>query len=289
MSCKARIALAGMLCLCSGCVEIEQEIHMKHDGSGTITEKISLSPRGVRLMEAADRNAGAANALSRLFTEEGFQERLKSLGEVTVEDRKEVKLTDGRRQLQNVYAFKDLNKVRLWTLPTLSYRKDAKNPRATVDGALRLKFVPEYESWGKIFRETVTVEAPLLPELRGQELMSPAERQKFLRVLPIFLDMARDLRLSIVLVAPIEDFEEPHDMLKNLSADRNRVTLFSLAGDGVIQAPVGVLHLMMNEMIGGEDLARTLAGMPGVLAPWPIEYGGRHVRFMKATPAKKKE
>ncbi|MBM4039040.1 MAG: hypothetical protein FJ290_11060 [Planctomycetes bacterium] len=279
-------ALAAALCVCSGCVEIEQEIHMNHDGSGKIVERLALSPRGVRLTEAAASSVnspGAGGPIAALFTEEGFQKRLNAMGEVTVESRQEAKLPDGRRQLQNVYTFKDVNKVRLWTLPTLGYLKGGKNSRAAADGALRLKFVPEYESWGKVYRETVTVEAPVLPDLRGQELLSPAERQKFLRVLPIFLDMTRDLRVSIVLVAPIEDFEEPQDMLKHLTAERNRVTLFRIQGDGVVQAPEGVLQLMMNEVTG------VPASVPGSLLPWPIEYGGRLVRFMKATPAKKDE
>jgi hypothetical protein len=258
-------------------VEIEQELRMNHDGSGKVVEKLALSPRGVRLMQAAGRDA-----IPALFTEESFQERLKAMGEVTVESRKETKLPDGRRQIENVYAFKDVSKIRLWTLPTLSYLKDPKSSRPAPDGALRLKFVPEYDDkWGKIFRETVFVDAPAVPDFRGQELMSPAERQKFLRVLPIFLDMARDLRVSIVLVAPIEDFEEPHDMLKALTAERNRVTLFRLEGSGLVQAPDCVLQLMMNEVTG------VPASVPGSLLPWPVEYGGRLVRFMKATPAKK--
>ncbi len=64
MSFRALAALAAVMCAGSGCVEIEQELRMNHDGSGKIVEKIALSPRGVRLMEAAARNPGAGNAIT---------------------------------------------------------------------------------------------------------------------------------------------------------------------------------------------------------------------------------
>jgi hypothetical protein len=265
-----------------GCVEIEQEVHVNHDGSGKIVEKIALSPRGVRMLEAAGREGGAAGALPALFSEEAFQERLKAMGEVTVESRQEVKLPDGRRQLQNVYTFKNIGKIRLLTVPTCSYKtKTAKELRGALDGSLRFTFRPEYSEWGRTYRETITVEAPNPPGVQGQVFMSPAERQKFIRVLPVFLDMVQDIRLSIVLVAPIEEFEEPAEMLWNLPVDRNRVTLFKVEGRELCQSPSAVLQLIMNEVTGSEA--------PGVFLPWSGIHRGRGMRFMKSTPAPKKE
>lgn len=280
-----KLAAALFLAACLGCVEIEQEIHVNHDGSGRIVEKINLSPRGARMLEGAARQAGQPARQTALFSEEVFQERLKSMGEVTLESRKEVKLPDGRIQIQATYTFRDLNKVRLWVVPTLSYKlKHTKDTRMVLDGALRMSFRPEYVSWGRIWRETVQVESPRLPPM-AQPIMSPAEREKFLRVLPIFLDMIQDLRLSIVLVAPIEEFEEPKDMLWNLPADRNRVTLFHVDGRGMSHAPSAMLQLIMDEVVD----TGVVRGAPGIFTAWPVEHGGRGMRFMKSIPAPQTE
>ncbi len=280
-----RPAMLMLVAVCLGCVEIEQEIHVNHDGSGRIVEKIALSPRGARMLAGAARQAGRAAEESALFSEECFQERLKSMGEVTLESRKQVKLPDGRTQIQATYTFKNLNKVRLWVVPTLSYKlKVGTNVRTALDGALRLSFQPEYVAWGRIWRETVQVQAPTPPPM-AQPVMSPADREKFLRVLPIFLDMIQDLRLSIVLVAPIEEFEEPKDMLWNLTADRNRVTLFKVDGRGISHAPSAMLQLIMDEVVD----TGVVRGVPGIFTAWPVEHGGRGMRFMKSIPAPQTE
>jgi hypothetical protein len=97
----------------------------------------------------------------------------------------------------------------------------------------------------------------------------------------VFVDMIQDLRLSIVLVAPIEEFEEPAEMLWNLPVDRNRVTLFKVDGREFAQNPVSLLQLITDEVTGSDA--------PGVFLPWSNIHRGRGLRFMKSTPAPKTE
>ena len=49
--------LAGVLALfgMSGCLEIDQVINLKKDGSGTITQELVMGPPGVKMPEAIGR------------------------------------------------------------------------------------------------------------------------------------------------------------------------------------------------------------------------------------------
>lgn len=71
----------------------------------------------------------------------------------------------------------------------------------------------------------------------------------------------------MTLIDPIEDFEE-RDMLTNLRADHNRVTIYYAEGDSVVHASSMILQLIMNEVIGGGDLEKNQNSMPEVFTPW---------------------
>ncbi len=275
------------LLLVCGCVDIRQDIHVNHDGSGKIVEKISVLPRGLRLIEGMKKRGGGGG-IPALLTEESFQARKAGMGEVEVESKKENMTKDGRKEIETVYTFKDLNKVNFWMVPTFGYKskiKDGNGRTATYNGALKLEFIPSYVRFGRLHRETIRINSRTTHQLVGQPFSSPTIRQKYQRVLPIFLDMIKDLRVEITVIAPIESFEEPNDMIGNVRVDRNRVTIFKMDGRNVIQSPGMVHQVLMNEVVGGGNLAKHQGSMPGVFTPWPSVHGGRWFRFMKTVPA----
>ena len=51
----AGILFLALLC---GCVDMEQEIHVNHDGSGKIVERVSVTARGYRLMQGLQMRTG---------------------------------------------------------------------------------------------------------------------------------------------------------------------------------------------------------------------------------------
>ncbi|MFC1671926.1 hypothetical protein ACFL01_02200 [Planctomycetota bacterium] len=282
-------SLSCVLCvlLICGCVDVNQVTHLEHDGSGKIVEKISVLPRGLRLLKGMEKRGGGA-AAAALLTEESFQTRLKAMGEVTVESRKDNTLKDGRREIETVYTFKDINKVNFWIVPTFGYKskiKDGNGRTHNYSGHMKLKFVPEFVSWGRIFRETITVNTRTTHGMVGQPMSSPSVKEEYRRVLPIFLDMFKDFRVKMEVIAPIESFEEPRDMVGNVRVDGNRVTVFEMNGKGVIQSPGMVHQVIMNEVVGGGNLAKHQSAMPGVFTPLPAVPHGRWFRFMKPTPA----
>ncbi len=281
--------LVSLLFVC-GCVDVRQVVHVNHDGSGKIVEKISVLPRGLRMIEGMKKRKGGSG-ISVLLTDESFQIRKKAMGEVEVESKKENMTKDGRKEIETVYTFKDLNKVNFWMVPTFGYKskiKDGNGRTATYNGALRLSFSPSYiTTWGgrsTLHRETIRVESRTTHGLVGQPFSSPSVRQEYQRVLPVFLDMFKDFHAEIVVVAPIESFEEPRNMIGNMKVDGNRVTIFEMDGRGVIQAPGMIHQVIMNEVVGGRDLAKNQGAMAGVFTPWPSVHGGRWFRFMKSVP-----
>lgn len=271
----AVVLLAGLLS--AGCVDIEQEILMNHDGSGKIVEKIALTPRGMRLFEGMKKRTGSDAAAPAIFSDEAFQARMKAMGEVTLVSKAEVELPDGRKQLNATYAFKDANKIKFWMIPSLSYMKLERGN--SPDGSISVKYEPEFDNkWGKIYRESVTFMGHSTVFLPNPSVASPAERQKFLRVLPVIQDALKDFRLSIVLVAPIEEFEE-NDMKWGLPINKNRATILRMDGDSVIQASSMLQQLVMNE-VSRDSVGAIQSPSSGIFTP-----GNGGVRFMKSTPA----
>jgi hypothetical protein len=97
--------------------------------------------------------------------------------------------------------------------------------------------------------------------------------------------MLKDFKIEITVIAPIESFEEPRDMIGNMPVDRNRVTIFKVDGKNVIQSPGMIHQIMMNEVVGGGNLAKHQRNMAGVFTTWPRKHHGRWFRFMKTIPA----
>jgi hypothetical protein len=273
-----------------GCVDIRQEVHVNHDGSGKIVEKISVLPRGLRLIEGMKKRKGVGG-VAVLLTEESFQARKKAMGEVEVKSRKETMTRDGRKEIETVYTFKNLSKVNFWMVPTFGYKskiKDRNGRTANYNGSLKLEFTPRYiTTWGgrsTLHRETIRVKNRTTHGMVGQPFSSPSVRQEYQRVLPIFLDMFKDFHAEIVVIAPIESFEEPRNMIGNMKVDGNRVTIFEMDGRGVVQAPGMIHQITMNEVVGGRNLAKNQGAMPGVWTTWPSIHHGRWFRFMKSVP-----
>jgi len=97
-------AVMAAVLLSAGCVDIDQEIHMNHDGSGKIIETLALTPRGVRLFEGMKKRTGSSASAPAIFSEETFQTRLKAMGEVSLVSKEDVVLPNGRKQKEHAGA-----------------------------------------------------------------------------------------------------------------------------------------------------------------------------------------
>jgi hypothetical protein len=273
----------GLALLC-GCVDMKQEIHVNHDGSGKIVERIQLTPRGKRMMEGFRKKKGMEALDPVVLSDALFQERLKTMGEVELKSRKTEDLPDGRKVLKAEYAFKDINKVMLWMLPTMAHFKGFEKRK--IDGKMKFNYRKEpQERWGRIYREEMRVKpVPRLRDLVGPEPMTPAKRQEYKRVVQVFQDMLEDFNLTITLVAPIEEFEE-RGMVGGFPFEGNTVTLLRVKGKDLVSSPEAILLLVSNEFYRTRSTEREIGKMfrtmPRVYSPWIQNYNGCGIRFLK--------
>jgi hypothetical protein len=279
------------LLLAAGCVDVRQEIHMNHDGSGKIVEKIVVKPRGIRLMKGLQARKGKKIDHPTLLSDEFFQKRSTSMGEVTVDKKEDKTLPDGTRQIEVVYAFKDINKVHLWFVPTMRYTMPGHKSEA-FKGKVKFSFEkgPRKDRWGNVFRETLTI--PMLMRTRSikaQPQLSPVERKKFEEVLPMYQDMLKDFYFSITIVAPIESFEERGMVVRMPVEKPNRVILQKIDGRTLARSPAALRMFLANTVPNGSHLASTIPRMvPGSATPWfHIDYHPKYVRFCKVEKAVK--
>lgn len=102
----AMLALVGL----SGCLEMESVISLKKDGSGTITEKVSIGAQMAGMMKMGGGGEGEEDPFAD-FGEDAGKEKAKTYGEGVefVSSNKEEK--DGGLVFTTVYKFADINTV----------------------------------------------------------------------------------------------------------------------------------------------------------------------------------
>ena len=115
------VLLAGLCLVAPGCFEIDVELLVAKDGSGTVTQTIHFS-KMVTKMAAADEDAPAApGGWSPLITQvmtnrEPLNRAASQLGQdVTFTSAQPIRHADGREGIRLVFACKDVSKVNLAT------------------------------------------------------------------------------------------------------------------------------------------------------------------------------
>jgi len=95
------------------CLEVETEITVNKDGSGTITDEMVMSAQAVGMMEMAAAQGGQQqNPLADMKDEAKLKEKAKAYGEgVTFSKTEDIKRNDGSKGVRVIYKFTDINKV----------------------------------------------------------------------------------------------------------------------------------------------------------------------------------
>ncbi len=284
------VSLLALAFLC-GCVDFRQEIYMNHDGSGKIVEKISIRPRGYRMMKGLETRKGKKTDEPIILSDAFFEKRCKSIGEVEIESKKKTDLPDGRKQVEVVYTFKDINKVHLWNIPTMRYMRP-NGKEECLDGKIKFNFVkgPRDTQWGSRYREELYIPTIMRTgQLGQQQPLSPAERQKFENIVPIYQDVLRDFHISITIIPPIESFEERNMVSRMPVEGKNRVHLLKIDGKNLTANPNALRLFLANTMPSGGYLDGVVPRqLPGTTNPWFNNYHHKMVRFCKVESAPKK-
>ncbi len=133
---KRLVQIASLLlvvALLAGCFQTERTVRLKPDGSGTIEELVLLSAMISGLMNSADateekasqpgeakeQQPAAEKKKKEMFSEEEGKARAATLGEGVTFVSFKAEKRDGFEGYRAVYAFKDINKLRLSSDPEM--------------------------------------------------------------------------------------------------------------------------------------------------------------------------
>jgi hypothetical protein len=111
----ALVALFGL----TGCLQMEQVVKLKPDGSGTVEETVVISKAGIAAMEqmigafAGDKKKDGAGAMPDLFDEPKLKAAASKMGDgVTFVSANKIDNEQGKG-FTAIYAFTDVNKLKL--------------------------------------------------------------------------------------------------------------------------------------------------------------------------------
>jgi hypothetical protein len=232
------------------------------------------------LAHRTGKQVGEPALLSRDF----LTKRSRSMGEAEVADKKEETLPDGRKRIEVIYTFEDINKVHVWSLPTMRYMRPGGKEKC-LDGRVKFDYQkgPRDTTWGDRFREELYIPTLLRNHhLAARKPLSPAARREFEEITTIYQDMLKDLYVSIEIIPPIERFEE-RGMVRGMPVEgQNRVVLLKIDGRTLTDDPEVLYMFLANAMPSGGYLqSQVPRRLRGAANPWFHNYHHKFVRFFK--------
>ena len=195
------LALVTALSL-TGCFQIDKNVQVKPDGSGTITETITMGTTMIAQMKAMASGfgdpAGGAGGKAKefqLLDETKLKEEAKKMGEgVTFVSAKKITAPD-REGYTAIYAFTDVNKLKLSTNPP------------DIGGGGNLKMTSKADSEpvtftltkGKTAELTVTTPAmkPAAAKTKEEAAAEATQEAMSEAMLPMMQQMFKDMRMAM--------------------------------------------------------------------------------------------
>lgn len=211
------LVLALALGSIAGCVQVERIIYLNRDGSGTLTEKIRFDEE----LFAMARSSKKFGDLSVYLTEAHTKKRATVFGAVSLV-KQNVETVDGKiRAVENIFSFKDLNRVTLPALPS----RNANWPQQKVSFVLQ-KPVSVSKHYYPInaLVHVLPLTARYAPPAQGTPAKanpnSPAGREKLRKLLPVIRAMLKGFRLShkITAFGPVGEMSRTN-VLFNLGSE----------------------------------------------------------------------
>lgn len=123
-----------VIMMCAGCMEVNSEILVKKDGSGTITETAYMTAEGSAMMKGMADQMGAKSQGQgpKLLDKEKLQKKADAMGAKLV-SAEEVKAEDGREGYKAVFSFDDISKLKMFMGDTPQPAKDGKEQNFTFE------------------------------------------------------------------------------------------------------------------------------------------------------------
>ena len=241
------ILFAGMLlCGLPGCLQVEQTIHLKKDGSGKIVDQVVLGAQMAGMLEMAGAQGGgpAGNPLGDLFDEESYKTKAADYGEgVEFVGLEEIEANGGKGVVVT-YKFADINTVTFEPGSALDVLQQPGQPDQAGEPA---KF--QFEN-GKL-----TVDFPDPPEdAEVGEIPEELDPQAA-AMMKMFGDMS--IKAQLVMEDGIKKTNATH-------RDGNTITVMEVDFAKVIADPDGIKRLQQTQNKKRDEAMKLLDGVDGV-------------------------
>ncbi|MBD3242780.1 MAG: hypothetical protein GF331_19465 [Chitinivibrionales bacterium] len=257
------VLVSTMLAMCAGCFDTQTTVRIKADGSGTVEERFLVTSTVVAQMKAFSQSmvaeggqAQAADAFS-VYKPDDLRAAAAKMGEgVTFVSSEPIK-TDKGEGYRAVYAFEDINKLRLNQNP---------GDEAPSAGAAQQQESPEEFitfAFKKGRTSTLTIRRPSNTPGDDDEKATPEEAAK---------DSA-DTKQALEQVKQIFDgmrvamFIEVDGKLVKTNAthvDGNRITLMDMNFDQLMQNPEKLETFALSKPKSVEEAKKILKGVDGM-------------------------
>ena len=234
------------------CLEVEQVITLKKDGSGTISEEIVMGAQIVQMLEGLPAGAGAENPFADLYDPEKYKAKAAEFGKGVVYSRMEKVERNGGKGVKAIYTFEDINSVVLTPgSPMEDLDEEERRPK---EEPLQFAYA------GGVL--TVTVPEPAVVE----DAESAEEEQPALEVDPaneamqaMMAQMFKGMKISTKLVTATGIQKSDATYLKD-----DTVTLLLMDFDEIMKNPKGLNALQKLDGAKRADIAESLKGVKGV-------------------------
>jgi hypothetical protein len=191
---KCMLLLSGLVLLFCGCLRVEYTIVLKGDGSGLLVEKVWVADW---VIQAAKSDPELA-AFPDLLLEKNARERMATYGTLTLVSHAVTNRGCHGMESCTVMAFSTINAI---TLPAM-LSGDTKQP-GTITFALGPKQkwdATTFTGWNYRVNQSLRIsQTPRAAAAQGS--VSPAEKERWVRLLPVIRAMAKGLRISARLEA----------------------------------------------------------------------------------------
>ena len=241
------------LLLLPSCLEVEQVITLKKDGSGTISEEIVMGAKIVAMLEGLPGGAGAENPLADLYDPEKYKAKASDFGKGVAYSRMEKVERNGGKGVKTVYTFEDINNVTL--TPGSPMQELDKEEKGSKDDPLKFAYA------GGVL--TVTT-----PEPTGEILESAEDAEEVDEDVAevaneameaMMVEMFKGMKISTKLVTSTGIQKSDATYLKD-----DTITLLRMDFDEIMKNPKGLQAIQKLEGAKRDEIAESLKGVKGV-------------------------
>lgn len=255
MKCRIFLMLMGALSLLflPSCLEVEQVITLKKDGSGTISEEIVMGAKIVAMLEGLPGGAGAENPFADLYDPEKYKAKASDFGKGVAYSRMEKIERNGGKGVKAVYTFEDINNVTLTPgSPMQELDKEEKGPK---DDPLKFAY-----AGGVLTVTTPEPTAEILESAEDAEEVDEGVAKVANEVMEaMMVEMFKGMKISTKLVTSTGIQKSDASYLKD-----DTITLLLMDFDEIMKNPKGLQAMQKLEGAKRGDIAESLKGVKGV-------------------------